>query len=97
VWEKETNANADDWTDLIALCQLIDQTPASNLKQALDPVIDVESVLTALALDNLTANLDSYAGAGENFYGSPQELVKTTQIIDDSVRWRFWLNSGVDA
>lgn len=68
IWEKETNADANDWTDLMALCQLIDQTPASNLKQALDPVMDVESVLTALALDNLTANLDSYAGAGENFY-----------------------------
>ena len=27
--------------------------------------------------------------------GSPQELVKTSNI-DDSVRWRFWVHSAVD-
>src|ERR1700691_5940734 len=29
------------------------------------------------------------------FRGSPQELVKTSNI-DDSVRWRFWVHSAVD-
>ena len=66
-WEKQSNEDADDWTDLMALTKLITDTPASELKAKLDPVMDTDSVLTALALDNATVNLDSYVGMGQNF------------------------------
>jgi spore coat protein CotH len=68
VWEKQSNEDADDWTDLIELCKIIDQTPAEELRAKLEPLVDVDSVLAALALDNATVNLDSYAGMGQNFY-----------------------------
>ncbi|MBL8209853.1 MAG: CotH kinase family protein [Bryobacterales bacterium] len=67
VWEKQSNEDADDWSDLIALTKLIDDTPAADLAAKLDPIMDIDSVLTALALDNATVNLDSYAGMGQNF------------------------------
>jgi spore coat protein CotH len=67
VWEKQSNEEADDWTDLIALCKLINDTPASDLRAKLEPVMDIDSVLAALALDNATVNLDSYVGMAQNF------------------------------
>jgi spore coat protein CotH len=67
VWEKQSNEEADDWTDLMALCKLINDTPAEELAAKLAPVVDIDSVLTALALDNATVNLDSYVGMGQNF------------------------------
>lgn len=67
-WEKQSNEEADEWSDLIELCRLIDQTPAAEFSAKLEPILDLESILTALALDNLTVNLDSYAGMGQNFY-----------------------------
>ena len=59
VWEKQTNEEADDWADLIELCKIIDQTPAAELKAKLEPLVDIDSFLTAIALDNATVNLDS--------------------------------------
>ncbi len=67
VWEKQTNEEADDWADLIELCKIIDTTPAAQLKAKLEPLMDIDSVLTALALDNATVNLDSYVGLNQNF------------------------------
>jgi spore coat protein CotH len=67
-FEKQSNEEADDWSDLIAFTKTLNETPTANLKAALDPILDVDSLLTALAIDNLTANLDSYVGMGQNFY-----------------------------
>jgi spore coat protein CotH len=67
-WEKQSNEEADDWSDLIALCKLINETPAESLRAALEPIMDVDSVLAALALDNATLNLDNYIGNSCNFY-----------------------------
>ncbi|MBI4910763.1 MAG: CotH kinase family protein [Acidobacteria bacterium] len=66
-WEKQSNEEEDDWTDLIALCKLINDTPAEDLKKVLEPLMDIDSVLAAFALDNATVNLDSYVGMGQNF------------------------------
>ncbi len=66
-WEKQTNEEDDDWRDLIALTKLIGESGLGNLQTNLEPVMDIDSFLTALALDNATVNLDSYAGVGQNF------------------------------
>ena len=67
VWEKQTNEEADDWSDIIELCRIIGQTAAADLPAKLEPLMDVDSFLTAIALDNATVNLDSYVGMGQNF------------------------------
>ncbi len=67
-WEKQSNEDADDWTDLVQLCKTLNEATADDIEAKLDPLIDIDSVLTALALDNLTVNLDSYVSMGQNFY-----------------------------
>lgn len=67
VWEKQTNEEADDWTDLIELCRALNETPDAELKAKLESLIDIDSVLTAMALDNATVNLDNYVGMAQNF------------------------------
>ena len=68
LFSKESNEDANDWTDLIELARIFDQTPIADLPAKLDSLIDVDSFLTALALDNLTVNLDSYVGMAQNYY-----------------------------
>ena len=58
----------NDWTDLIELARIFDQTAIADLPAKLDKLIDVDSFLTALALDNATVNLDSYVGMAQNYY-----------------------------
>jgi spore coat protein CotH len=67
-FSKESNEEEDDWTDLIALARILDQTPAAELPDKLNDLVDIDSFLTALALDNLTVNLDSYVGMAQNYY-----------------------------
>ncbi len=66
-WEKQSNEDADDWTDLIALTKLINDTPAAELKSKLEPLMDLDSFLASMALDNATVNLDNYVGMSQNF------------------------------
>ena len=67
-FSKESNEDANDWTDLIELARIFDQTAIADLPAKLDTLIDVDSFLTALALDNLTVNLDSYVGMAQNYF-----------------------------
>jgi uncharacterized protein (TIGR03437 family) len=67
VWEKQTNEAADDWSDLIDFCKTLNETPASALEATMAARMDVDSFLTAMALDNVTGNLDGYVGMAQNF------------------------------
>lgn len=67
-YEKDNNEDADDWSDLIGFIDVLNRTPREQLKERLDAMLDIDSALTLLALDNLTANLDSYIGSGHNYY-----------------------------
>ena len=67
-FSKESNEDANDWTDLIELARIFEQTPSADLPGKLLNLVDVDSFLTALALDNLTVNTDSYVGMAQNYY-----------------------------
>ncbi len=67
-FSKESNEEENDWSDLVELARVFGQTPASELPSKLNNLIDVDSFLTALALDNLTVNTDSYVGMAQNYY-----------------------------
>lgn len=67
VWEKQTNEAADDWTDLIDFCKTLNETPVSSLEATMAARMDLDSFLTAMALDNATGNLDGYVGMAQNF------------------------------
>jgi hypothetical protein len=48
------------WSALIALCRVLNETPADRLESALSPMLDVNGVLKFLALDATLANGDGY-------------------------------------
>ncbi|MCC6586938.1 MAG: CotH kinase family protein [Bryobacterales bacterium] len=69
MFEKKSNEELDDWTDVAEFCTVLNRTPVENLKQALDAKLDVDSFLAAMALDNLTVNQDNYTGQfAQNYY-----------------------------
>ena len=48
------------WRDLINLCKVLNKTPADELEQALEPILDVHGALWFLAVDVATSNSDGY-------------------------------------
>ena len=48
------------WRDLINLCKVLNQTPAEQLEQALEPILNVDGALWFLAVDVATSNSDGY-------------------------------------
>ncbi|MBL8238260.1 MAG: CotH kinase family protein [Bryobacterales bacterium] len=96
VWEKQTNEEADDWSDLIELCRVIGETPAAELRAKLEPIMDIDSFLTAIALDNATVNLDSYIGMGQNFnvYRRPSDNKWVWIVWDPSLAFGAFGGGG---
>lgn len=67
-YQREYEADHEDWSDLVSFIEVLNRTPREQLKERLDALLDVDSAVTLLALDNLTVNLDSYIGSGHNYY-----------------------------
>ncbi len=67
-YEKKTNEEADDWTDLIDLCQFLSDTDPGDMDTVLGDWIDLDQHLNLLAGLALFASYDSYIGPAHNFY-----------------------------
>lgn len=67
-YELKTNEEDNDWSALLRFVEILNNTPITNLPDSLHPLVDVNSALAMLAIDNLTVNLDSYAGRCANYY-----------------------------
>jgi hypothetical protein len=50
----------EDWEALIKLCRTLNETPADELEKALEPMLDIDSTLWFLAIDNALINCDGY-------------------------------------
>ncbi|MBX3440866.1 MAG: CotH kinase family protein [Planctomyces sp.] len=48
------------WKALIQLCKTLNETPAEQLEQALEPLLDIDGALWFLALENALINSDGY-------------------------------------
>lgn len=83
VWEKKSFEDEDDWSDLMNLATVLNQTPAEELEAKIGEVLDVDSFWTALALDNITVNLDSYVVMTQNFY-------IYRRPTDNKFEWLVW-------
>lgn len=68
LYELKTNEEANDYSDLIELLDALNNTSAAELPSRLEPICDVENMLTGLALNILFTNLDSYLGSASEFY-----------------------------
>ena len=67
-YEKKTNEEEDEWADIIALCQFLDETNSSDMDELLPGVIDIDQHLAVLAASAIFASYDSYIGPAHNFY-----------------------------
>ncbi len=60
--------NTDDpWAHLIALCEVLNNTPADQLEEALEPIMDVDRWLWFLAVESVFGDDDSYLTKGSDY------------------------------
>ena len=67
-YQLKTNESSNDWTSLLNLTNTINNTLVRLLPEKLSEVLDVHTALGLIAVDNLSVNLDSYAGRCVNYY-----------------------------
>ncbi len=60
--------NTDDpWAHLIALCEVLNSTPADQLEAALEPIMDVDRWLWFIAVESVLGDDDSYLTKGSDY------------------------------
>jgi len=67
-YELKSNENENDWSDLIAFTDFINNSSDAEFEEELKDHLEVDEYLTSIALDNLFSNLDSYTGSARNYY-----------------------------
>jgi spore coat protein CotH len=67
-YDLKTNEEADDYTDLVNLIKVLNNTSLTNLPCELEKVFNVQDFLKVAAIDVLTANWDGYIFNKNNFY-----------------------------
>jgi hypothetical protein len=67
-YEKKTNEQADDWSDLIHFIEVLNNADSSSFKTEIEKVFNVDGFLSYLTANTALSNLDSVAGRNCNFY-----------------------------
>ncbi len=67
-YQLKTNETEDDYSQLIAFIDILNNQSPVDFPTLLEPVFDVQNALAGLALNNLFVNLDSYNGSAHNYY-----------------------------
>jgi spore coat protein H len=67
-YELKTNESADDYSDLVHLLNVINNTPSAQFEQAIDSVFDVYAYLKVLAAEVLIGHWDNYFYNKNNYY-----------------------------
>lgn len=67
-YELKTNESENDWSDLIALVQMLNTASDADLTAQFPAQWEWQPLLRSLAMDNLFANLDSYINSARNYY-----------------------------
>ncbi len=67
-YELKTNEDTNDWSDLVRLINIINNTPQTVYFDSLESVMNTTSYLKLRAANMLFTNLDSYDGSGHNYY-----------------------------
>jgi CotH kinase protein/Lamin Tail Domain len=87
-FEKKTNTDADDWSDVQAVVDALnaDRGDANAWRIELESVFDVQGFLRWLAVDTILGNWDTYGSMPHNFYVYNDE-------DDDLLSWIPWDNN----
>jgi hypothetical protein len=67
-YEKSTNEDIDDWSDLVGFCNFINNTSAVDFRAGMHDWFDMFSFARMWAANTFLVNLDSYQGSGHNYY-----------------------------
>ncbi len=67
-YEKATNEDIDDWSDLISFIKFINNSSIEDFQANLLNRLDAFSFARFWAANTFLANLDSYQGSGHNYY-----------------------------
>lgn len=59
-YEIKSDDDPESWSDLIQLFRVLNQTPAADLPEAIEPILDVDGVLRFLAIEMALVNSDGY-------------------------------------
>ncbi|MFN3192775.1 MAG: CotH kinase family protein [Aureliella sp.] len=59
-FEIKSKDKTESWAALIDLCKKLNETPADQIKEVLDPILDLDGVLWFLAADVALINSDGY-------------------------------------
>jgi spore coat protein CotH len=60
VYQIKSKESKEDWMRLIEMTRVLNQTPSVDLKERLEPLLDVDGALRFLALENVLINNDGY-------------------------------------
>ncbi len=85
-YELKNNSVANDWSDLISLIDVINNTPQANLVSALDAKMNTSMFTRQWAATNMFSSLDSYIGSGHNYF-----IYHDT--VTDKFQWIAWDNN----
>jgi spore coat protein CotH len=64
----KTNEEANDFSRLVNFLDILNNTPKADLPAHIETIVDVENWMYGMAVNNLVVNLDSYVGAGAEYY-----------------------------
>ncbi len=66
-FDLKSKEDPEAWKALIHLCKVLDETAPADLPEALDPLLDIDSVLWFLAVDVALLNSDGYWTRASDF------------------------------
>lgn len=66
--ELKTNESINDWSDLVSLINVINNTLPEEFENSLNEVFNTTAFLRNNALNSLFVSLDTYVGMGHNYY-----------------------------
>lgn len=67
-YELKTNETENDWSDLIELLDVIDNSSSAQVVAQLPERMELSTTLRSLVMDNLFGNMDAYYGSSRNYY-----------------------------
>ncbi|MGE0078878.1 MAG: CotH kinase family protein [Bacteroidales bacterium] len=97
VYDLKNNLEADDYSDIAKLIQIINQTSTSDLPAKLEPVFNVNSFLKYLAVEALVGHWDGYSYNKNNFYLYKNTLTGKFEFIPYDIDNTFGIDwFGID-
>lgn len=83
-------AKQGDGTDLMQMCNILNNTPTASLQAALRPVFNVDAFYRYAAVMNVTTNTDSYLQSGKDHF------LYMDEVHGDATTFPFDLNEAME-